>query len=198
MIMIETYPLTWPVGYRRSDQRISSPFKQSMEKAQKFLRKEIDRLGAGKLVVSSNIPIRKDGMFYADWMSKKIDDPGVAIYFQYKGKAVSMCCDQYLTVWENVYALGKAIEALRGLERWGVSDFLERAFTGFTALPASVTSQPTIWEILGLPGKPDGMEDIVRAYRNKAREVHPDKPGGSKEKFQALQEAYEEALNLFV
>jgi hypothetical protein len=196
--MIEAYPLSWPVGYRRSDQRIRSPFNQSMEKAQKFLRKEVDRLGAGKLVVSSNIPIRKDGMFYADWMSKKIDDPGVAIYFQYKGKAVSMCCDQYLTVWENVYALGKAIEALRGLERWGVSDFLERAFTGFTALPASVTSQPTIWEILGLPGKPDGMEDIVRAYRNKAREVHPDKPGGSKEKFQALQEAYEEALNLFV
>jgi hypothetical protein len=196
--MIEAYPLSWPVGYKRTADRIRSPFLQSMEKAQKFLRKELDRLGARQLVVSSNIPIRKDGLFYADWMSKKIEDPGVAIYFTYKDKAVSMCCDQYRTIWENVYALGKAIEAMRGLERWGVSDFLDRAFTGFTALPASVTSPPpTIWEILGLPGKPDGMEDVVRAYRNKAREVHPDKPGGSKEKFQALQEAYEEALNLF-
>lgn len=196
--MSEAYPLTWPVGYPRTTNRIRSPFLQSMDKAQKFLRKEIDRLGARKLIVSSNIPIRKDGMFYADWMSKKIDDPGVAIYFTYKGKEISMCCDQYLLVWENTYALGKAIEALRGLERWGVSDFLDRAFTGFTALPPSVTPEVNIWHVLGLTEKPADLKDVVTAYRKKALEVHPDQPTGSKEKFQALQEAYEKALSFFV
>lgn len=195
--MIEAYPLAWPVGYKRTTGRISSPFKQSMEKAQQFLHREVDRMGAGKLIVSSNIPVRKDGMFYTDWMNRKIDDPGVAINFHYQGKYITMCCDQYLTVWENVYALGKAIEAIRGLERWGVSDFMERMFTGFTALPPSVTLEVNIWHVLGLTGKPDTKDDVTSAYRQKAREHHPDRPGGNKEKFQALQDAYEKALKQF-
>jgi hypothetical protein len=195
--MIEAYPLTWPVGYQRTQSRIASPFKQTMEKAQQFLRREVDRMGAGKLIVSSNIPIRKDGMFYTDWMNRKIDDPGVAIYFHYQGKDISMCCDQYLRVWENVYALGKAIESIRGLERWGVSDFMARAFTGFTALPAPIVPEVNIWHILGLPGKPETPREVTEAYRKQALELHPDRPGGEKTKFQALQEAYDAALKTF-
>lgn len=194
---MEAYPLTWPIGYQRTTNRIGSPFKQSMEKAQQFLRLEISRMGAKELIVSSNIPVRKDGLFFTDWMNRRIDDPGVAIYFKYRGKDISMCCDQYLRVWENVYALGKAIEALRGLERWGVSDFLDRAFTGFTALPPSIVPEVNIWHVLGLTGKPDTVDDVTSAYRQMARKHHPDRPGGDKEKFQALQDAYEKALKTF-
>lgn len=194
---MEAYPLTWPIGYQRTTNRIGSPFKQSMEKAQQFLRLEIERMGAKELIVSSNIPVRKDGMFFTDWMNRRIDDPGVAIYFKYRGKEVSMCCDQYARVWENVYALGKAIEALRGLERWGVSDFLNRAFTGFTALPPSIVPEVNIWHVIGLTSKPDNVDDVKAAYRKKANEYHPDRPTGDKDKFQSLQDAYEAALKMF-
>jgi hypothetical protein len=195
--MYEAFPLYWPVGYKRTQQRKYSQFKVTMDKAQKFLRAEISRMGVTNLVVSTNIPVRQDGGLYADWMNRKIDDPGVAIYFKYKNKEVSMCCDQYEKVWENVYALGKGIEALRGMERWGVSDFLDRAFTGFTALPPAVSiNQKSIWEILGF--KSISSEQAVRDhYIMIAKERHPDAAGGSVEAFQELNDAYQAALKYF-
>ena len=197
--MKEAYPLCWPDGYKRTapEYRFNSKFKQGMDTAQRFLRMEVQRIGGSDLIVSTNLPVRNDGGLYTDWMKRKIDDPGVAIYFQYKKKSISMCCDQYRSVWENIYALGKGIEALRGMERWGVSDFLERAFTGFTALPSSaVIIQRDIWEVLGLDAKPAKFDDVKNAYRKKSFEVHPDK-GGSAAAFQELNSAYNLATQYY-
>lgn len=197
--MKEAYPLHWPAGYQRTavHRRRPSQFKQSMDRAQKFLREEIKRLGGRDLIVSTNLPLRLDGLLYSDWMKRKIDDPGVAIYFKYKGKDISMCCDQYAAVWENIYALGKGIEALRGMDRWGVSDFLERAFTGFTALPASsAIVQRDIWDVLGLSSKPGTVVELAEAYKSQAKKTHPD-AGGTKEAFQELQDAYQKALKFY-
>lgn len=168
-----------------------------MMKAQIFLNKEIERLGATDLVISTNIPVRKsDGGFYADWMNRRMDDPGVAIYFKVNGKDRSMCCDQYVRVWENIYALGKGLEALRGIERWGISEFLERAFTGFPALPESSTIvDERVWNNLGLSGRPSAAE-VREAYKRQARLCHPD-AGGTADQFDLLQRAYKQALQNF-
>ncbi len=195
---MEAYPLQWPIGYKRTRTRITSRFKTTMNAAQQSLRLEIDRMGGNSLIISTNLPIRKDGMLYSEWMSRKIDDPGVAIYFKYNGKLISMCCDQYLTVWENIYALSKGIEALRGMERWGVSDFIERAFTGFTALPSSIIT-PYIkkwWIVFGFDAIPKNMtlEKLNECYRTLAKAKHPDS-GGSTEAFQELQQAFNEATD---
>jgi hypothetical protein len=195
----EAYPLCWPAGYKRtpSYRRHASAFKQTMDRAQNFLRDEIKRLGGTGLIVSTNLRLRTDGGIYAADMNKLIDDPGVAIYFKYKGKDVSMCCDQYSRVWENLYALGKGIEALRGMERWGVSEFLDRAFTGFAALPSTViVPYLDVWKALGLPGKPATVGEVTEAYRKQALTVHPDR-GGSPDAFNQLQQAYRQALSQF-
>lgn len=191
--MYEAFPLHWPVGYKRtaSYQRVNSRFEQTMDKAQKFLRNELERLSATSLIVSTNIPVRKDGGLYTDYMRRIIDDPGVAIYFYLKGKQVSMCCDQYNRVWENIYALGKGIEALRGMERWGVSEFMERAFTGFQELPTS--NSKNCWEVLGGITPTKDTEYIKKVYLSLAKIKHPD-VGGSDASFQELQQAYEYAL----
>lgn len=191
--MIEAFPLYWPVGYKRTTNKISSRFKITMDKAQRFLRSELSRMGATGLIISTNIAVRKDGLLYADWMNKKISDPGVAIYFKYKGKDVSMCCDQYNKIWENIYALGKGIEALRGMERWGVSDFIDRAFTGFTAIPETTSEQMNWCEILDVHPGANNIQ-IKNAYRKKAMEAHPDK-GGSSEQFNKIKIAYDHALS---
>lgn len=195
---VEAYPLCWPAGYSRTPagNRIWSRFDQTYDKAQKFMHREVERLKGSNLIVSTNLRVKRDGFLYADELNRKIEDPGVAIYFQYKGKPISMCCDQYLKVWENMYALGKGIEALRGMDRWGVSDFLERAFTGFTALPGA-TIIPDCWDVLGFSCKPMKMETVVHQYKQLAKECHPDTPTGSVEKFQELQQAYETALKHF-
>lgn len=189
--MIEAFPLHWPVGYSRSKEQIDSRFKVTMDRAQKFLWKEIERLKGTHLIVSTNLPVRNDGMLYSDWMRRKIDDPGVAIYFKYKEKDVAMCCDQYKRVFENIYALGKGIEALRGMERWGVSDFIDRAFTGFKALPESVSSE-TWCDVLDL--KPWANAAQIRdAYLSKSKIHHPDK-GGNTEMFYKIKTAYDQAM----
>lgn len=193
---IEAFPLHWPLGFKRNtpNQRIRSTFKQGMEKSQAFLRRQLELLGAGRLIVSSNIPVRKDGGLFTDWMARKIDDPGVAIYFQLGGESegyTSMCCDQYLTVWENIYALGKSIEAIRALERYGTSEFMERVFTGFKGIPEQ-TSGKTWWEILGVNKKASPSE-IRAAYLEKVKKAHPD-TGGTHEEFIRIREAYNQSL----
>lgn len=190
--MIEAYPLQWPIGYKRtgSTYRTSSPFRQSMDKAQRSLSIELKRIGASSVITSTNVPIRKDGMMYVEYMDRRLDDPGVAVYFKYKGKDVVMCCDKYIRVWENIYALSKGIEALRGMERWGVSEFLDRAFTGFKALPESIDQQ--WWQVLGI--NPDADPDQIKiAYRNLTKVHHPD-AGGNVEMFNRINKAYQQAI----
>lgn len=196
--MIEAFPLDWPVGYKRTTRRIDSKFKQGMDAAQQFLRDEIKRLQAIGLIVSSNVPVRKDGGMYTDYMNRRMEDPGVAIFFRYNGKAVNMCCDQYNRVWENIYALAKTIEAIRSMERWGASEFIERAFTGFTALPASEpVKERNIWDILELAVKPATVDPVKEAYRRLSKIHHPDVPGGSDEAFRELNNAYMMALEFY-
>jgi hypothetical protein len=196
--MIEAYPLAWPAGYKRTmpQQRIWSKLKQGMDQAQQFLRAEIARMGGSDLIISTNIPLRRDGGMYTDYMSKNLHDPGVAIYFKYKKKDISMCCDQYLKVWENIYALGKGIEALRGMERWGVSEFLDRAFTGFKALPEQTGAAHVSWSsILEIPE--DANADMIRtSYRKLSAKFHPDNiETGNAEKFIQVQPAYKQATS---
>lgn len=162
-----------------------------MSKAQYALHKEIERLGGSSLIVSTNLRVRTDGMLYAADMIKKIDDPGVAIYFKLKGQETSMCCDQYERVWENMYALAKSIEALRSIERWGVSDFMKKAFTGFAALPSP--GESNWWDVLEI--KPfASLDEIKSAYKKKAKQYHPD-TGGDTDNFHRIQKAYETGLN---
>lgn len=192
---MEKYPLHWPAGYKRTQERNRSQFKQTMEKAQQFLHKELERLKASDIIVSSNIPVRKDGLFYTDWMNRKIEDPGVAVYFKHKGKDRVLCCDTYSSVWENTYAIGKTIEALRAIDRYGVADFLDRAFTGFTAIPESIVTDYKPWyQVLEL--QPSATEEeIKKAYITLSKKLHPDNlETGSTAEFQKLYAAYNEGL----
>lgn len=193
------YPLDWPLGYKRTQNRISSSFKQTMDRAQRHLHEEVKRLGGSDLVVSTDLPVRNDGMIYAAYLDKRIDDPGVAIFFKYKKKDVTMCCDQYFRVWENIYALAKGIEALRGMDRWGVSEFLERAFTGFAALPAageSSATKPMWYEVLCVTNK--AGEDLVKgSYRHLLKKYDPINGSVKDEvRYKEVVDAYQDYQNL--
>ncbi len=49
-----------------------------------------------------------------------------------------IACDQFREVRLNMAAIGLTIKAIRQIERCGTSSLLERAFQGFSALPAHV------------------------------------------------------------
>ena len=193
--MIEAYPLCWPAGYPRSIERRDSRFKTTLGRARDFVKEEIRRIGGSEPVISTNIPLKNDGDLRADWSRYRIDDTGVAVYFNRDKQQVCLCCDSYERVWENLHAVGRTIEALRQIDRDGVSDFLNRTFTGFKAIPeVSSFNQKSVWEILGLTAIPKDADAIHRQYKIKLKEVHPDVPGGTKEAFMELQQAYQHAL----
>lgn len=194
--MIEAYPLYWPEGWKRTPpgkRKYNAAFKKAFGENRDHLMAEVDRLGGSSVVLSTNIPLRRDGLPYADKRSP--DDPGVAIYFNYKNKPMCFACDGYYSARENIRATSLTIEALRGIERWGASDMMERAFRGFTALPDLTTKHWT--KVLGFNREIRvTKEAIEHAYRRLVRIHHPDKDGDP-EKFREITAARDAAFQCY-
>jgi hypothetical protein len=186
----QRYPLTWPAGWKRTPTylRGHSPFKiESTDRAMRDLMDELGRLGASRVIVSSNLKLRQDGMPYSQ--QPRTDDEGIAVYFVRKGVDMVLACDKFAKREANMRAITKTIEAIRGIERWGSSDMMERAFTGFTALTNGST---THWsDVLGVPENAS-RADIEAAYRRLRSQHHPDR-GGDAERFHEIQKAFDEA-----
>lgn len=187
--MIETFPLTWPQGWKRTSYRRSSKFAvSSVGSAAQRIIKEMKLLGGSKVVISTNLELRRDGLPYAN--QAQPEDGGVAVYFVYRDKQMCFACDTYKKIQENLVAIAKTIEALRGMERWGASDMMERAFRGFAALPASTGRE--WWAVLKLPVNAT-RESIERSFRELAKSRHPDN-GGSHDLMSELNAARSQAL----
>lgn len=191
---IDAYPLSWPTGWKRTQYKKTSKFKTTFAVARDHLMRELKLMGVNNstynthIVLSSNVPLRRDGLPLAGQSNPK--DPGVAVYFIYKGKPMVFACDTYPKVEDNLHAVTKTVEALRGIERWGASSMMERAFTGFTALPPS--SGTTWWEILQVSQRAT-EDEIKSAFRRLAKVHHPDQ-GGSEHMMSKLNNAYTEAM----
>lgn len=178
---VDAFPLQWPQGWARttSYRRERGSFKTTFAKARDELMAEISRMGGRQPVLSSNLALRRDGLPYAQ--QGRIEDPGIAVYFEYKKKPMCFACDRYTTIEANTRAIQLSIAAIRGLERWGASDMMERAFTGFVALEAPSND----WRSILDPSDPDG------SYRRLRSQHHPDK-GGDAVEFGRVQKAYEQ------
>lgn len=177
------FPLAWPAGLPRTEahKRGRSGFSQTVKTATDFLMGEIGRMGGRYAVLSTNIELRRDGLPYSG--QKPPQDVGAAVYFLRKGKQMTFACDRWDRVQDNIHAIAKTIDAIRGIERWGSSDMMERAFAAFEALPAP----EQWWQVLGV--KPDAtVFEIDRAYRDLAKQAHPDS-GGTDEQMSRLNAA---------
>lgn len=183
--MTEAYPLYWPKERPRTPtwKRQRSRFQTGFGAAVRLVLDELRRLGASNSVVSTNVALRRDGLPLAS--AKRVDDTGVAVYFIYKNKQTCFACDRWDKVEDNIYAVAKTIEAMRGIARWGTGDMLDAAFTGFTALP-----QPEDWR--SILGHPKTRDQVDAAYRERAKSAHPD-VGGTHEQMAALNRARDAA-----
>ena len=194
------YPLSWPISRPRTEpgnRRVANFGDHTVARAVAEIYAELKRLGVGdwNVVVSSNIPLRLDGVPRSDQGNMK--DPGVAVYFKLKERSTVFACDKWIHVEHNLWAVAKHIEAMRGQRRWGVGD-LEQQFAGYAALPPSGSSAgASWWNILGCAH--DAPFDVVKeAYREKAQIVHPDnKLTGSHEAMVLLNTAWDQARAAF-
>lgn len=189
--MVEAYPLQWPAGYPRTA-RPSDTFRfypSSFAFETKSLKEQLGRMQAMGIVISTNIPTRSDGNPYSTYSKRA--DVGVAVYFTVDNKAMALCCDKWNTVEANLRALVMSVDAMRGLDRWGVSEIMNRAFMGFKALPEKAASFPW-WDVLGV-SRTATKKEVDHAFKKKAKVNHPDH-GGDPGKWQELQEAYQQGL----
>ena len=192
--MTTAYPLTWPDGRPRMPdyKRTWSRFKTSFASARDECLSEISLLGGRDVIISSNLPLRQDGLPLANARPMR-GDPAVAVYFTYKKRPMCFACDRWAKVEDNMHAIALTIGALRGVARWGTGDMMEAAFTGFTALPAPGQTARGWREVLGLDPRLAATESVVtEAYRRMRSAHHPDK-NGSAVMFDAVQKAYEQA-----
>ena len=185
----DAYPLAWPPGWPRhrgardSDSRFRGPTYR-LDRVFHGLVDELRRIGARDVIISTNQPVRNDGVPYAQ--QRAIGDPGVATYFTRGKKQLVMAQDRFDTVLGNMRSISLAVEGLRQMNRHGGAIMLERAFEGFAALPPP----ENCWDILGLRGRKDiDRTTIMGAFRERAREGHSN--GGDMDR---LVKARDEAL----
>jgi hypothetical protein len=143
-IPTQASPLSWPAGVPRT--KLPAPskkFARDITVASQLdeVERQLKLLGAANGVISSNLPLRKDGRPRGDGLLR-FDDQGVAVYWsltEHRGGrwvqvAHCMPCDRWDRIEHNLRAISLSIEAMRGLERWGAVS-TEQAFAGFAALP---------------------------------------------------------------
>lgn len=198
----QAYPLQWPPSWPRCRnpsrakfgemrQSEGAPWKHrsslTIAQARERLRDELDRLRASHVVISTNIRTRNDGLPYSN--VNEPADRGVAVYFRLKGEPRVLACDKWDRVADNLAALAKHIEAVRGQVRWGVGS-LEQAFGGYKALPAM--GEIKHWsEVLGVPR--EASVEIIESRRVELlKKHHPDR-GGTRARAAAINEAADQA-----
>jgi hypothetical protein len=70
---------------------------------------ELRLLGATDIVVSTNVPVKADGLLYAN--NRRLDDPGIAVFFKRKAKSLVMARDGFVSVAGNLRSLGLRLRA---------------------------------------------------------------------------------------
>jgi hypothetical protein len=194
--MTNSFPLKWPVGRPVTNQynRKDAAFDTTMGRARDQLLHELKLLGARNVVISSNVATYTRGgqeIMYADQSAAK-DEPGVAVYYQWNNESYALACDRWKTVTDNLQALNKSVNAIRGLDRWGTGDMVKAAFQGFKELPEPALEKPW-WHVLGMPSAIKDAGLIRQYYTHKAKICHPD-AGGTHAAMTELTAAYREGL----
>jgi hypothetical protein len=176
------YRLNWPIDEPRTPtKRSSSPFSMPLDRAIRELDTELKRFKAINVVLSHN-----------DNRRSVPREPGAALFFKLGTRDISICCDLYPDVGDNIRAILKIVQAMRTIERYGGQHLSQKSFTGFVALPAP----KDVWQILGISKgvgealSPKMKRDFVmEAFRDRVKEGH-----GAGADMSALTEARDEAL----
>ena len=208
----EAYPLTWPQGWKRlpAHARTRAKFgkgetQRSNDGMSSWTRKKelsiadgrqrvidsLERMGARAMVISTNLALRLDNLPRSGQAQPA--DPGVAVYWTSpKGEARCIAVDRFDRVADNLAAVAGTLEALRTVERYGGAAILDRAFTGFVALPPPMDLR-TWRQVLSISEGVRVTELLLdEAYMRARSAAHPDK-GGAPGEFDAVQKCYEAA-----
>lgn len=192
----------WPGEPTPSWDRKNSPFKANYNATLDLLEHELDELGATNIVIECQVQreqIRNDG-----WLKSTaaVAGPAVILSFTRNKDTYRYPCDTFTTMQANVRAIALALEALRKIDRYGVTSRGEQ-YQGFKQLPPGSEApreKMTVREAAAFINKifPGVSADVIvsarswaeTALREAQKQLHPD-AGGSHDEFVRLQQAGE-------
>lgn len=215
--MRTAYPLSWPQGWKRTPesqrtrarftkgvtQYSSTPGGSSWTRHQELsvsdgvarIKEQLERMGMDpqEVVISTNVRTRLDGPPRSG--EREPEDPGAAVYWKdihVDGHPERcMASDRYDKVAGNLGAIAATLEAMRAIERHGGAEILNRAFTGFAALPGDVINWREVLEV----GVTNPTKEYVEGqFRELVKKYHPDVNNGDSSKFHEITAARVEAL----
>lgn len=209
--MIQYGPIKrWPGKLRQQSERARPPFKGSYGSTINLLEKELRQVSAEAAVVQIALQekqFRRDGRPFAD---AEPEHPGAIVSFHkwVKNAAgqrvrvpLSFPADRF-TTWEaNLRAVAIALEDLRRIDRYGVTQNSEQ-YLGFKALPPPGPAHADIQTVEDAAEFVGRSADVIPslllaaasigswrdAYRTAAAKFHPD-AGGRPEDWAKLQAA---------
>jgi hypothetical protein len=158
---------TWPHKATTSRQyaRFDTPYPKTIA----LLEREVAYLGGRDILMGVGLAehdIRLDGQARAN--ARSVSHPGVEISFDSREHGrQTFATDQYTDWQDNVRAIALSLEALRAVERWGVSK--GRQYAGFAQLTAG-------------PGKEERGRRLIAQYGSvnaALRATHPDTGGAT-------------------
>jgi hypothetical protein len=152
-----------------------------------LLGREIDALGCrGAVALRVDVQrgdIRRDGMLRAD---ARTGFPGVVLSFESRHGPLSYATDAYDSWQANVRAIALSLQALRAVDRYGVSRSGEQ-YAGWRAIgdgkPEGFASADAALRWLGglvAPGSDVSFDDAPALIRRAATEHHPDRTNGDR------------------
>lgn len=152
----------WP--HEPTKSRRHSQFETSYPRTVELLMREVEHLGGKEITLGvglSETDIRLDGQPRAN--ARTMAHPGVEVSFESKKHGrLSYSSDAFWDWQDNVRAIALSLEALRAVERWGVSK--GRQYAGFALLTAG-------------PGLEEQGRQLVERYgsvKEALRHTHPD------------------------
>lgn len=171
----------------RWDRRIDaarphSPFRAPYQDTIDLLERETRMLGARRVVVELAIQetdLRLDGQPYA---GAKPRHPGVTVAFESNHGPLKYTADKFATWTENLRAIALGLEALRKVDRYGMTSRGEQ-YAGWKALPAG--DGPNVERGRRIIERHGGVRQALMA-------THPDR-GGDAADFADVQAAREAA-----
>lgn len=198
--------IQWPSGLRieplgewpgeMTARRERSRFDSTMSSTMETLRRELAALGARNAALQVAIPasaFRLDGYPRS---TAKAEHPGIILTLNSKHGALSYPCDTFDRWEDNLRAIALALEALRKVDRYGVTRRGEQ-YRGFLALEATAAPAgfATADEAIAFLARTAGISvgdpakspmDAVALYLRRAqRATHPD-TGGDAATFQRV------------
>jgi len=187
---------TWPKSPTKERKR--APFKSPYNKTIDLLEGELAHLGVREAIIEADCErseIRLDGHLRS---GAKLRGPGVVLRFESKAGAMTFPCDTFSEWPDNIRAIALALEALRKVDRYGVTSSGEQ-YRGWLGLPDKSQTGAFADEAAALQwleqtvgvfsSRPWDSATIASVRKAGIMRCHPDRNGGNQGTWKLWQQA---------